>query len=1460
MLNIRTKANQLPFGFFAGLIQIDTDPNWYTGAVVPSEMDWETLHVGMVDLYTAVLHEGMHLLGVASTFGGVELVGGGVTEGYTDWDNYLYKKNSPNNYTKLIIPAIDPVCCGKNQVNPLAPTSFPGTCDVDIMFRDENGPTDFAEVSYQGLNPTDIQSTNNRLSHLDIECSPDKTNAAFQYVMHPGIPPSPELYSFPRRILTPAELGILCSVGYPASGGCNNTCVILANDDHYANPIYISGGNNPATLALGPYIGSFSLLGNDVLPPGYQITLCGHDNEISVEIVGNNVLVTGLQPGTWTFCYKISSNICPGNCGEATVTVYVLNHPIPIMCNSTDCNLVCYGDFEAFPVGQTYYSSLNLPEFHFKDISPNGNNTPDIYLQTDVAPENKVIRWVRSTNNVIDQESLRIPLSQPIYAGCTATINYRGVAASLGTYLLPQAIRMEVYGLTASPCQAIDNQPVWSGVQQPNPLCPGVTSYGMDQHLNFPFDADVTGGPTNTTNLNLEDYSFLYTHPVGAPPITDLLIWGTFTPANPPLSEFEGVEFYMDDIIVTSSCNTQVNITPTIKAQCIAGLAIVEYEVCLLGAGGNLVPINLQAQVPPELTVVPGGGFDGTGLASFQLIPGIACNGGANTTILTLTMNVSANFDPLLAPIPVFIPMNFVGNNLCIDPATGNGGDVELELVDCSQELACDCDPNPNEVGSNMSSTTELTTSGLPNMLDGICLTVNGRFEINEDFNLNNTYVIMNRGAEMVVMAGKTLTLTGNTFEGCEHMWRGITVESGATLKATSMNNFYDAQWAIQAKNGSTIEVQDNTFDRDYVGIYVPETAQTVNEIALKGNTFRCTQLLKAEYTVPQNANILQDPKPGERTFAGIYLNVVTGFDIGANNLFDGVRNGVVAEKDAGFTMDLCTIKNLVRDPASSNSGTYYIDQYGVYASHCTLAEITNCTFDQVGFGIYSVRSNIRAQFNTITGFNFDSPADDIGIERSLNTNRAVRIRDNTISMYGTGISIHTALPASILRVQRNIMTMFPGSPGQHIDLQSIRGGWVANNTLTRSAASATGTGINILNCASMTFQTNNLFGLEQGFNASGCVGNIFVANHVVNGGMRGFSVFNSTDTYCSNLTDGQSEYGFYFRGVCIKPNGIRCNNIRDAGTDGLRLWADGTISTNIGTQTNVGNKWLGSYGNFGAFNGSVDQNAIQESRFYMPANQIPTWSTGLGNFVTWFDNFPGTSVNCLATCPLAVDIDPDEHQDQERAGYTDDGVLSNGDIVTAQGGHSGDGFNYMAQQRLYERLRKHPELTVQSASVQQFLNNAHNAELGQLYEVGKNTALMQGREEYAWRIIRDLQEKITEQSETLQSLRSSGPGQDFNNWWLQVRLLQQKIRQDANQLQGHENWLKNSRLSEAAALQASNTAISVSQLCAYNQRSLNDIYLSNVLWEANTPTALVLSDIKAISRPMPYRRRFCGV
>jgi hypothetical protein len=691
LLNIRTQANQLPIGLSAGIIRVNATINWHTGGMPTDLNDWNTNpnYVGKVDLYTAMLHEGLHILGMASTFGGVELQGGNIVQGYfTEWDGFLQQKNGAN-YVPFLQSANDPDCCSKREKNPAAPNSFTGTCGDDIVFRD--GSTDFAEVSYVGLTPNNVGSTNNRLSHLDIGCGPGD-----QYVMHPAINASPANYSFPRRVLTQAEQDILCRIGYPAASSCQN-CVVVTEDDVIQEYIFLNGGVGSIEVLLW---GSAGILSNDItpanqIPPSYSIELCGHSPELTVTPVIvlqngypliNSYEITSSTTGSFEFCYKITSNC--GRCDEAVVKINVLDAPLYLNCNPNDCNLICFGDMEDFPIGiSAYYPSLGLPLYYFDDISdptPNGNydNSPDIYTIIDQIPQNKIVRWQRSDNPNVAQESLRVPLSQPIYEGCTSTIAYDAGLGKLVTFAVPANLRIEVYGLTGAPCTDIDQHPFWgAGAGTSFQLCPGITAYRLDTNDALPFNEYIQSSTNGLEliNLELEPYTFTYTHPIGAAPITDLLIWGTYdaVPLFPPLPGNPipelGANFYLDNITATSSCNAQVSVTTTVLQQCIGGQAIIEYTVCVSGPDPNPVDIKLEAQIPPGFEVVAGNGFDAAGVANLQLIPGGLCNK------VVLTLNVSTAF----SPVSIDVPMDIIGGGLCTDPAVGSDGTVTLMLQKC---------------------------------------------------------------------------------------------------------------------------------------------------------------------------------------------------------------------------------------------------------------------------------------------------------------------------------------------------------------------------------------------------------------------------------------------------------------------------------------------------------------------------------------------------------------------------------------------------------------------------------------------------------------------------------------------------------------------------------------------------------------------------------------------------------
>ncbi len=1378
----------------------------------------------------------MHILGVASTFGGVILPSGGPGVGYTDWDRYLYKKNGVNDYTKLIIPGNDPDCCGKQQKNPLAPAAFPGTCDVDIMFRDDVQMLDIAEVSRNGQNNADVSGINNRLSHLDIACGSE------QYVMHPGIPPSPDLHSYPRRLLTQAELDILCRIGYPAAGSCDN-CVVVAEDDVIDELIFLTGLsiNNPITKAIFPPFPN-ALLGNDVYSSGnVTFELCGHDIGIEVEYLSssNNVQITGITPGTWEFCYRLSS--CNGFCDEATVLITVLDHAIPTGCVTDDCNLVCFGDFETFPVGiSIYYPALDIPTFTIDNPNALGN-TPDIF--NNLNSGSKVVHFGAGTINN-DWEPVRVPLSQPIQPGCDISIDFE-----FAGYNGDPIFWLDIYGLTAPPCSEV-NEPIYPGDGQPFDLCTGVEAIAIQHYdqSSLLFDEDAfLDGMESLHNLELKGHSYTFTYPPNASqPLTELLFY-----CRSNVIGIVGTACVMDNLSVTSSCNTQIQITPHIVSQCIGGQAVIEYRVCLLGSGTNPITIDLQAEIPFGFSVVAGGPFNSSGLASFSLVPGTECAGGSNTTVVTLTMDVSPNFDPLQAPIHINIPMHLVGSGLCIDPAAGDGGDVELMLEDCSLPAAeCFCPPNMGyyTIGEKMGSENDLSTSGLPLVLDNTCIAISGRFNVDRNFKVTNSHIIMNRGAEIVVRKKGNLEIFDNLIEGCNHQWRGITVFSGLHAER---NTIRDAQWAVRTENKSGIWVMDNNFERNYVAFYVPDVTtglNTVNTLRLQLNEVTCTTPLKPAYTVPGNADHQQVPEPGARTFAGAYLNDVAGFNISFDNVFDGIRNGVVANNST-FTMNQCTVKNLINylyPIGQSPGGAFNYGLYGVRATDCASASVTNCNMSGVHQGVRAERSNITVSdenvINADLELNFSDPDESFAaaIKADFGTNRSAIITDNTLTSCGDGISLFQWQPAANLLVSGNEISLTSctapfGFNG--IAMVTCERGEISDNTIKPSTAS-TATGLSIGNCRNIFVHNNTFYDLATGESGSNNINCYFLGNtaksDMGNGspaGTAGLGFTNafSDNPYCCNIVDGLSGNGFEFDGPSTGTS-FTYSQIKDAAM-GMRL----TESADISPQNHAKNRWFA--GNAGAFHASDDVQFIFQSLFTCEPALIPPFATAADQpgmpGVPWFvaQGLPPGPIQPLCLCPYP------QVPDLPR-------VTPQGDYPAAIGGYQlgqyTGAYNWMTQQRLYERLRQAPQLASTSPNIAAFYQSADNNVIGAYDAVKQAIRDLIGRNEYSRYVIGGSIERLNSLSEELRLLQ-----QDPYSAELDQDIKAHQLYQEVGRYKSYVKAVEQQQANEIGALLTANTDLSASTVPQANERILNRVILENHLWEGNS---LIAGDLMALS------------
>lgn len=178
-------------------------------------------------------------------------------------------------------------------------------------------------------------------------------------------------------------------------------------------------------------------------------------------------------------------------------------------------------------------------------------------------------------------------------------------------------------------------------------------------------------------------------------------------------------------------------------------------------------------------------------------------------------------------------------------------------------------------------------------------------------------------GAEIIVNAGKTLTLSGNTstrrviLQGCDTLWRGIRLMDSVSTtgqQKSAINSIYttirDAQYGIRLGNYSNMNITNTSFQQCFVGIYFnPDSTPTPREIiptnTFYENDFRCVTtagLLKRPYINMQNDT--EQPNVAamdtvKRTWAGIHLVNLKQMTVGVKtatliNTFVELENGIV--------------------------------------------------------------------------------------------------------------------------------------------------------------------------------------------------------------------------------------------------------------------------------------------------------------------------------------------------------------------------------------------------------------------------------------------------------------------------------------------------------------------------------------------------------------------------------------
>ncbi len=703
-----------------------------------------------------------------------------------------------------------------------------------------------------------------------------------------------------------------------------------------------------------------------------------------------------------------------------------------------------------------------------------------------------------------------------------------------------------------------------------------------------------------------------------------------------------------------------------------------------------------------------------------------------------------------------------------------NEKEVEVEVFPCPDNAcACTSGNNAYDFGIDDGAVHNMSElSGIPpiGIITSNCISIRGkiRFDLNLNF-FENSVIYLNPGAELIVPDGEVLSFVDCTLMGCDAMWKGITVETGGRLNFRN-NIIRDAQYAITAHGESTLQILGSTFDRNFVGIYVPPPTagspnifvNTINQADFgsatanfSGNQYLCTGNLKAPYAG-------QFPEPGNITYSGLLLAYVNYFQVGfpviggyRKATFDGLRNGIIAYNtvlDIGGDM-----RNLVGENIGGNpffpigGGDFSHSGIGVFSVNSSGLSLSNSIIENAYRGIYARHVDINdISQNTFTNVN-------TGIEVIKNEGNTIHIGGegndrNDIYCREAGILINESNRCDI-NITNNYIFREAGSTSPMLGigvyntiLDLENSGNVDNNggiadifnnhiELTNFDLVTIDKGIEIMNSAFVKVKQNSIWEVD-GSGAKHFISLLGNYGHTQIRNNEGFSfspspsnalgmniVNNTHTTYCCNSFIGIDQ-GVRFSGMSDDTQ-FRGTWFGNINTRGLLLEQGTTIGVQGNPNTSdylPGNKWSANGGgaeHMGTF-AEIDQSLIYYDQNINGSYPVPDPIPNSDWFVPDPNiNDPLPTIDCFVNLDCEID----------ELNIIDDDPIDEVDIKIADGtlssGHFGGGVHWEGQRHLYRKLEQNNQLLSQNSIIHNFHSINETTSLGQLYEIDREVSTL---------------------------------------------------------------------------------------------------------------------------------------
>jgi hypothetical protein len=505
-------------------------------------------------------------------------------------------------------------------------------------------------------------------------------------------------------------------------------------------------------------------------------------------------------------------------------------------------------------------------------------------------------------------------------------------------------------------------------------------------------------------------------------------------------------------------------------------------------------------------------------------------------------------------------------------------------------------------------------------------------------------------------------------------MWRGIKVEDYGEVIVHEGSIVADADTVIVGNDKAKVKLQNANLKNFVIGVYVPVKPSGLNgtNLNVQGSTFDFNA-----YKLDYSGQAVHGVKPE----AGIVVNDLV-FMLGGSlpylNHFNNLNTGLVGRSSI-VTVKRSRFTNIQYDSLKADAyrGTAIVNVKSSTNKTTRLTALPEAnsynTVDSSYRGIYTDGSSLSA--NYVHLLNVRTAVE----SKNCPVSSTNMVTNCTITASHSGIFWTNNPFAKYMYANDNFITINGSALGNGfaivnsgIYMSEFSNGFVqytASGNAIQISNAGFGIYAGVLTNAKVKYNDIGITGKGTGISVSKNI-NANVSCNAVRGNYAGGyqnsvgiatgNSSNRTTLYCNTTDD--TYRGFLFGGAC--PNSVFKGNEMTNNFNGLYLNNGGTY---MGTQPNHGNKWNGTFGNFGAVNAAQSQ-LVSASIFLVDPALGSVYNPTVSPSTGWFflDTTGNTfycysSTVCSSAPPALVDsalnamiangeIEPDEYVAETKA------------------------------------------------------------------------------------------------------------------------------------------------------------------------------------------------------------------